>query len=79
MSTIGNNIIQAFYDGMKHRPNSTFGTVNSDVLAFKDKRFQPINFCRVILNSAWRADRGSSMCGKDFGPCLKDEALAAAE
>jgi hypothetical protein len=48
-----NNIIQAFYDGMKHRPTSTFGTVNSDVLAFKDKRFQPINFCRVILNSAW--------------------------
>jgi hypothetical protein len=48
-----NNIIQAFYDGMKHRPNSTFGTVNADVLAFKDMSFQPINFCRVILNSAW--------------------------
>ena len=48
-----NNIIQAFYDGMKHRPNSTFGTVNADVLALKDMSFQPINFCRVILNSAW--------------------------
>jgi hypothetical protein len=48
-----NNIIQAFYDGMKHRPNSAFGTVNDDVLALKDKRFQPINFCSVILNSAW--------------------------
>jgi len=48
-----NNIIQAFYDGMKHRPNSTFGTVNDDVLALKDKRFQPTNFCTVILNSAW--------------------------
>src|SRR5882757_2855542 len=48
-----NNIIQAFYDGMKHRPDSTFGTVNDDVLALKDKRFQPINFCGVILNSAW--------------------------
>src|ERR1700731_2872961 len=48
-----NDIIEAFYDGMKHRPNSTFGTVNSDVLAFKDKSFQPTNFCRVILNSAW--------------------------
>jgi hypothetical protein len=32
---------------MKHRPDSTFGTVNSDVLAFKDKSFQPTNFCRV--------------------------------
>jgi len=48
-----NDIIQAFYDGMKHRPNSTFGTVNADVLALKDKSLQPINFCRVILNSAW--------------------------
>src|SRR6202171_1575994 len=48
-----NNIIQAFYDGMKHRPNSTFGTVNDDVLALKDNRFQPTNFCGVILNSAW--------------------------
>jgi hypothetical protein len=48
-----NDIIQAFYDGMKHRPNSTFGTVNDDVLALKDIRFQPTNFCSVILNSDW--------------------------
>jgi hypothetical protein len=48
-----NNIIQAFYDGMKHRPDSTFGTVNDDVLALKDSSFQRKNFCQVILNSAW--------------------------
>jgi HD domain len=48
-----NDIIQAFYDGMKHRPDSTFGTVNDDVLALKDKSFQRTNFCSVILNSAW--------------------------
>ena len=48
-----NNIIEAFYDGMKHRPNSTFGTVNDDVLALKDDSFLRTNFCRVILNSAW--------------------------
>jgi hypothetical protein len=48
-----NNIIQAFYNGMKHRPGTTFGTFNSDVLALKDRSFQPVNFCRVILNSAW--------------------------
>ena len=48
-----NNIIQAFYDGMKHRPDSTFGTVNDDVLALKDSNFERTNFCRVILNSAW--------------------------
>ena len=50
-----NNIIQAFYDGMKHRPDSTFGTVNDDVLALKDSSFQRTNFCQIILNSAWAA------------------------
>jgi hypothetical protein len=48
-----NNIIDAFYQGMKHRPHSTFGTVNDDVLAFKDPRFQRTDFCKVILGSAW--------------------------
>src|SRR6201995_4896193 len=43
------NIIQAFYDGMKHRPDSTFGTVNDDVLALKDDSFQRTNFSQVIL------------------------------
>jgi HD domain-containing protein len=33
------DIIGAFYDGMKHRPDSTFGTVNDDVLAYCDPRF----------------------------------------
>ena len=47
------NIIDAFYEGMKHRPVSTFGTVNDDVLAFKDASFQRIDFCKVILGSDW--------------------------
>ena len=47
------NIIQAFYDGMKHRPDSTFGTVNDDVLALKDPTFKRTDFCSIILNSAW--------------------------
>ena len=47
------SIIDAFYKGMKHRPDSTFGTVNDDVLAFKDRRFQRTDFCKVILASAW--------------------------
>jgi hypothetical protein len=38
---------------MKHRPDSTFGTVNDDVLAFKDKSFRRTDFCSVILGSAW--------------------------
>jgi hypothetical protein len=47
------NIVDAFYDGMKHRPDSTFGTVNDDVLALKDARFQRTNFCDLIFGSAW--------------------------
>ena len=38
---------------MKHRPDSTFGTVNDDVLALKDRLFQRVDFCKVILGSAW--------------------------
>ena len=32
-------IIQAFYDGFHHKPETTFGTVNADVLADKDPAF----------------------------------------
>jgi hypothetical protein len=47
-------IIQAFYDGFHHRPETTFGNVNADVLADKDPSFRRINFCSVIRESAWR-------------------------
>jgi HD domain len=46
-------IIQAFYDGFHHKPETTFGTVNADVLADKDPSFRPGNFCRVIRASSW--------------------------
>ena len=48
------DIIQAFYDGMRHRPETTFGTVNADVLADKDPKFQRTNFCSVIRSSQWK-------------------------
>jgi len=47
------DIIQAFYSGIKHKPETTFGNVKADVLADKDPSFQRINFCRVIRDSAW--------------------------
>jgi len=49
------DIIQAFYDGIKGKPDSTFGNVKRDVLADKDPHFSPINFCQVIRQSAWPA------------------------
>jgi len=49
------DIIQAFYDGIKHKPDTTFGNVKSDVLADKDPTFKRGNFCSVIRGSAWSA------------------------
>ena len=46
-------IIDAFYGGMKHRPGSTFGTFNDDVLAYKDPQFKRIDMCSIILASDW--------------------------
>jgi HD domain len=46
-------IIQAFYDGIKHKPATTFGNVKADVLADKDPKFVRGNFCSVIRNSGW--------------------------
>jgi hypothetical protein len=48
------DIIQAFYDGIKHKPDTTFGNVKADVLADKDPDFRRGNFCSVIRGSAWR-------------------------
>ena len=48
------DIIQAFYDGIKHKPQTTFGNVKADVLADKEPRFQRTNFCSLIRGSAWR-------------------------
>jgi hypothetical protein len=48
------DIIQAFYDGIRHKPDTTFGNVKADVLADKDPAFRRGNFCSVIRGSAWR-------------------------
>jgi HD superfamily phosphodiesterase len=48
------DIIQAFYDGNRHRPDTTFGNVNADVIADKDPHFHRGNFCSVIRRSAWQ-------------------------
>ncbi len=49
------DIIQTFYDGIRHKPATTFGNVKADVLADKDPDFRPANFCSVIRGSAWHA------------------------
>lgn len=49
------DIIQAFYGGIKRKPETTFGNVKADVPADKDPTFKRGNFCSVIRGSAWPA------------------------
>lgn len=46
-------ILEAFTDGFKHRPDTTFGTVNADVLEHFVPGFRRTDFVDVIENSAW--------------------------
>jgi hypothetical protein len=46
-------IVAAFNDGMKHRPDTTFGTMNDDVLAHFDPAFTRVDFVSEILNNSW--------------------------
>jgi HD superfamily phosphodiesterase len=46
-------MIETFYQGLKHRPGTTFGTFNDDILAFKEPTFRRINLCSLIFGSPW--------------------------
>jgi hypothetical protein len=46
-------IIRSFHDGFQHKPETTFGTVNDDVLATFDPTFKRMDFCSIIRNSGW--------------------------
>jgi hypothetical protein len=48
-----NRILVAFNDGMKHRPGTTFGTMNDDVLAHFDPTFERASMVDLILSSNW--------------------------
>lgn len=46
-------ILAAFNDGMKHRPHTTAGTMNADVLAHFDPAFERVDFVDKILHNGW--------------------------
>jgi HD domain len=48
-----NEILQAFTEGFEKRPETTFGTVNADVLEHFLPGFHRTDFVEVIKNSAW--------------------------
>lgn len=48
-----NRILAAFNDGMQHRPRTTDGTMNADVLAHFDPTFERVDFVDKILHNGW--------------------------
>lgn len=46
-------ILQHFYEGMAERPDTTFGTMNDDVLAHFDPTFKRADFVAIIQSNAW--------------------------
>jgi hypothetical protein len=46
-------ILAAFTDGMKHRPRTTFGTMNADVLEHYDPDFVRDDFVEILLDNSW--------------------------
>jgi hypothetical protein len=48
-------VIQALYDGVKHRPQTTQGTGLADVMADKDPHFHRRDFCSLMRKSPWAA------------------------
>jgi HD domain len=46
-------ILEAFANGFKDRPDTTFGTVNGDVLEHFVPGYHHVDFVDVIRNSAW--------------------------
>lgn len=46
-------IIHRFAEGTRTKPETTFGNVKADVLALKMPEYKRMNFCSLILSSAW--------------------------
>jgi HD domain len=52
-SRFARSMVETFYQGLKHRPDSTFGTFNDDILACMDPGFRRTDLCNLILRSPW--------------------------
>jgi hypothetical protein len=49
----GDKLLEAYARGMAQRPDTTFGTVNADVLDRWSPDFRRLNFCGLVLGSDW--------------------------
>lgn len=55
-------IIAAFAQGTRLKPETTFGNVKADVLALADPSYRRLNFCSLILGSAWQDGAAVHRC-----------------
>ena len=56
-SRFAEDLVQALYDGLKHRPETTQGTGLADIMADKDSHFHRRDFCSLMRNSRWIAEK----------------------
>ncbi|WP_412758611.1 HD domain-containing protein [Lysinibacillus xylanilyticus] len=47
------NILPAFFEGFKHKPETIFGNIKSDVCALFIPNYKAKNFCECVLHSPW--------------------------
>jgi hypothetical protein len=45
--------LRAFYDGLKDRPDTTYGTVNADILEHFDPAFRRTSMVERVLDAPW--------------------------
>jgi hypothetical protein len=46
-------ILNSFYEGFKHKPETTFGNIKADVISHFQPEYVHKNFCSCILHSKW--------------------------
>jgi HD domain len=46
-------IVEAFYEGIKDKPETAYGTMNTDILAAKDPSYVRPDYCALIRGSAF--------------------------
>ena len=47
------NMIATFFDGFKHKPHTTYGSINADICVCMIPGYQSKDYCDLILHSPW--------------------------
>ena len=47
------NMIATFFDGFKHKPHTTYGSINADICGCMIPGYQRKDYCDLILHSPW--------------------------